>query len=173
MENLYIGIDPGLDGAVAALSEGGDVLGIWDAPTLEVNGNGKTAKGNKKKKRLYLPAQMVQILKDLTAKGKARVCLELVHSMPKQGVASQFSLGHGVGLWEGIIAGLELPIVQVPPTKWKKIMLHGLAGDDKNASIVQALRLYPCAAEFLTLKKHDGRAEALLMAGYLRDQHKA
>jgi hypothetical protein len=53
------------------------------------------------------------------------------------------------------------------------IMLHGLAGDDKNASIVQALRLYPCAAEFLTLKKHDGRAEALLMAGYLRDQHKA
>jgi crossover junction endodeoxyribonuclease RuvC len=167
MQNLYIGIDPGLDGAVAAIDDS-RVVGIWDAPTVTVKKSGKGSK------RMYVPAQMSRILSSLACSpgvDRAVIGLELVRSRPGQGVTSMFSMGHGVGLWEGIIAALGIESVQLTPQKWKKAMLGGLGGEDKNASIVQALRLHPSAAEYLTLKKHDGRAEALLMATYVRDHH--
>lgn len=167
-ETLYVGIDPGLDGAVAAISNEA-VVGIWDTPSLEIKSNAKTKSGKAKTRRVYVPSQMTKILKDLIDKYRVAVCLELVHSMPKQGVASQFSLGRGMGLWEGIVAALSIPIYQVAPTKWKKTM--GLKGDDKNASIVQACQLFPEAAGYFTRKKDHGRAEALLLAVYLRQNN--
>ena len=41
-------------------------------------------------------------------------------------------------------------------------------GSDKEASRVGALQLFPSQAEELKLKKHHGRAEALLLAEFLR-----
>jgi crossover junction endodeoxyribonuclease RuvC len=44
----------------------------------------------------------------------------------------------------------------------------GLQGKNKDASRAMAMRLWPGLREQLELKKHDGRAEALLLAEYLR-----
>jgi len=79
-----------------------------------------------------------------------------------------FSMGHGLGLWEGIISALGLPYELVTPQKWKKAILIGV-GDGKGASIVRALQLFPQVAEELHRKKDHGRAEALLLAAYLRE----
>ncbi|MFM6207166.1 hypothetical protein, partial [Planktothrix sp.] len=93
------------------------------------------------------------------------IILESVHAMPGQGVSSMFSFGLGYGVWLGIVAALNVPIEFVTPQAWKK---YYSLGPDKEASRVKALQLFPSQASELKLKKHHGRAEALLLAEYLR-----
>jgi crossover junction endodeoxyribonuclease RuvC len=159
---VYIGIDPGLDGAVAAITSKREVF-VWDTPTL-------TTKSGGKNRRRYIPAQMVHILRSAAELGVQQiVALELVHAMPKQGVASMFNMGRGLGLWEGIVAALGLPLIQVSPQVWKKAMLGG-AGADKTASRIVAARLFPHDCHLFSRVKDDGRAEAALMAQYVRER---
>ena len=162
MPTLVLGIDPGLDGAIAALEGDGSLVWVWDTPTLTV----AKAKGTK---RVYQPAQMTSIFESYIEKygvTNIRVGMELVSAMPGQGVTSMFSMGRGVGTWEGIVAALHLPIEYVTPQVWKKAMLGAGAGKDKSLSILKAQQLVPYSAQFLKLKKHDGRAEAILIARY-------
>jgi crossover junction endodeoxyribonuclease RuvC len=158
---LYIGIDPGLHGAVAVIRN--HFVGVWDTPTTIV-------KRGKKKHTVYLPASMVEVLKHIIDHfGTPTVVgLEEVHAMPGQGVTSMFSMGKGSGLWEGIITALGMPLVRIIPQRWKKEMLADGRGKDKQASIVRALELFPEAASYMARKKDEGRAEAILIAEYLR-----
>lgn len=149
----YIGIDPGLGGAVAILPEGH----IFDTPTAQVG-----------RKRDYLPAQMAALLLAyISADAPVAVAIESVHSMPKQGVASAFNFGCGLGIWLGILAALAMPYDRVSPQRWKRVMLDGM-GKEKDAARVRAMQLFPELAAQLSLKKHHGRAEALLLAEYRR-----
>lgn len=163
---ITIGIDPGLDGAVAVISEGihGNAQGktqynLYDIPVLNV-------KSGKKNKRQYNIAEMVKII-SLHKYQESVVALEKVHSMPDQGVASMFSMGEGLGIWKGIVTALELPITHVTPQAWKKVMMAGM-GKEKDASRQRAIQLFPQLADQLNLKKHHGRADALLIAEFLR-----
>lgn len=151
---LFVGIDPGLFGAVAALREDGSLEGIWDTPTLCVI-------GGKKVKRHFYIGVMAEILRKLCP---CRAALENVHSMPKQGVTSSFCFGRGLGTWEGILAALQIPVHMVAPYKWKQATMEGM-GWQKDASRVRGLQLFPDAP--LQLKKHHGRGDALLMAYWL------
>jgi crossover junction endodeoxyribonuclease RuvC len=160
IRKLYIGIDPGLHGAIAALKDH-KCIGLWDTPTTIV-------KRGKKNHTVYLPASMASILKYLRENYDPVVGLEEVHAMPGQGVTSMFSMGKGSGLWEGIITALGMPLIRIPPQRWKKEMLADGRGKDKQASIVRALELFPEAAPQLARKKDEGRAEAILIAEYLR-----
>ena len=163
---IYIGIDPGLDGAVAIMC--GEDIDFFDIPTLEI-------KSGKKKKREYNIALMVDIIRntvvqfeDLHLNGMVKqVALEKVHSMPGQGVASMFSMGKGFGIWLGIIATLKYPLTLVTPQAWKKAMMDGM-GKEKDASRLRAIQLFPQVADQLSRKKDHGRADALLIAEHLR-----
>ena len=157
----FIGIDPGFDGGMAVVDTHGNLMGLYDTPTLEVSGGSKT------KRRYNLPAMVAILSRYQKRDGVIRVALEDVHSMPKQGVASSFVFGRGLGVWEGILAALQIPVHMISPQKWKKAMMDGM-GKDKDASRVRALELCPAAITGLNLKKHHGRADALLMALYLR-----
>jgi crossover junction endodeoxyribonuclease RuvC len=168
---LYCAIDPGLTGAVAALDESGRLIFAQDTPVIAVH-RGKTPKGNVKTRHLYLPTAMADILvenllKDVERPDNVIVGVENVHSMPAQGVSSTFSLGRGLGLWEGIIAALRLPVEMIEPAVWKRAM--GIpAGSDKRASVELALRLFPSAP---IKRTQDGRADAILLAEFLRRKH--
>ena len=157
MTTAYIGIDPGLDGAVAFVFDDGAPL-VFDTPTLRV-GSGKVTR------RVYNPQAMAEII--ASCSNRRHVFIEDVHSMPGQGVASTFTFGVGFGTWLGILAALGLSYDRVPPQRWKRAMLDGM-GHDKDASRVRAIQLFPAVADQLGLKKHDGRAEALLLAEYGR-----
>lgn len=161
-KQLYIGIDPGLHGAIAVLLDH-EFIGVWDTPTTIV-------KRGKKKHTVYLPASMVGVLKQIANDlgTSISVGLEEVHAMPGQGVTSMFSMGKGSGLWEGIITALGMSLVRIPPQRWKKEMLADGKGKDKQASIVRVLELFPETAPQLTRKRDEGRAEAILIAEYLR-----
>lgn len=159
----FIGIDPGLDGAIAVVNAKGKVLLCADTPTL-------TVKRGKKNKREYQVTEMNRLLKRAAVFEPGEdfaVALEQVHAMPGQGVTSMFGMGMGFGMWQGLIAARRLPLQMVSPMKWKKYF--GLT-KDKQASIILCQQKYPSSAQYLTLKKHDGRAEAILLAQYLRLQ---
>jgi len=154
-DKVYVGIDPGLSGAVAIISN--DIV-IKDTPTI-------TVKAGKKNKRHYEVAGMVATLSDLP--DSTVVALEKIHSMPGQGVASTFSTGEGYGLWRGIITALGLPLVLVTPQAWKKAMMNGM-GKDKEADRLRAIEMFPKLYEQLKRKSDHNRADALLIAEYLR-----
>jgi crossover junction endodeoxyribonuclease RuvC len=148
----WIGIDPGLDGAIAVMSDGG--ITFVDTPTV--------SNGKKREMDLYAIARL---LKGLTCSQDAMVAIEAVHSMPGQGVASTFSFGKGFGAWLGVLAALNVPHQAVAPQTWKKVMLAD-GGKEKDASRVKAMQLYPQIADQLSRKKDHGRADALLMAAW-------
>ncbi len=152
-----VGIDPGLTGAVAHLSDSGEVLALIDTPTAKVG-----------TKTVYLAGEMARLIRRLTADDDALAAiLEDVHPMPKQGVVSTGSIMRCMGLWEGILAAYAIPYELVSPQRWKKVMMNGM-GKDKDASRIKALQLFPGVSSRLERKKDHGRAEALLIAEYRR-----
>jgi Holliday junction resolvasome RuvABC endonuclease subunit len=164
---IVIGIDPGLTGAVAVL-KGRSVL-FFDTPMVMVKSSGKT-------RNRYVPEQMASTLaqyQDIRGEGDPLViAIERSRPMPKQGVTSTFSVGYGAGLWRGIIAALGFECVEVEPAQWKKEMLGGTAGQDKNASILCACKKFPAAAAMLMRAKDHGRADALLIAAYVQQKRR-
>jgi crossover junction endodeoxyribonuclease RuvC len=89
--------------------------------------------------------------------------VERVASMPKQGVASTFKFGMSVGIIHGVLLSSGVPLELVTPSMWKKGMK--LTGTDKDAARALAIRLYP-TVQGLHLKKHQGRADALLLGRF-------
>ena len=159
---IYIGIDPGLSGAVAVIQDteayfGEHRIDVYDTPTALVEGE--------KTKRKYLVPAMCRLLVQYAKRNDVLAVLEHVHSMPKQGVASSFCFGEGKGMWEGILAAFEIPTELVSPQRWKKAIMAD-QGKEKSAARFKAMALFPSLADHLKLVKHDGRAEALLMAEY-------
>jgi crossover junction endodeoxyribonuclease RuvC len=148
----WIGIDPGLDGAIAVICDAG--ITLLDTPTVST--------GKRREMDLYA---IVRLLKGLTCSQDALVSIEAVHSMPRQGVASTFAFGKGFGMWLGVLAALNIPHQAVAPQTWKKIMLRD-AGKEKDASRVKAMQLFPQVADQLSRKKDHGRADALLLAAW-------
>jgi len=160
---LYIGIDPGLGGSVAVIDNRDNSIRFYDTPTLEL-------KKGKKIKHEYEVPSMVNIVNDLTMlafKSEIIVGLEKIHSMPGQGVVSMFSMGYGYGLWLGILSSLKIAMVLVPPQRWKKIMMMGM-DKEKDASRLKAMQMFPQISDQLNLKKHHNRADALLIAEFVR-----
>jgi crossover junction endodeoxyribonuclease RuvC len=156
----FIGIDPGVNGAVAVLTE--DHAKVFDIPTFWVT------KGQKRRQAYDLPA-FFTLLARLTVSGVVAVTVEDVHAMPGQGVTSMFSMGYGVGLIHGHLTALRIPFELVTPQRWKKEMLAGVATKDKKAAYVKASRLFPHID--LGRRSDQGRAEALLIAEYGRRTH--
>jgi len=160
---IYIGIDPGLSGAVGVIDEGaGNALPklfVYDTPTALVEGETT--------KRKYLGRAMALLLKPFADRSDVLAVLENVHAMPKQGVSSSFNFGEGKGRWEGILDAYAIPYESVSPQRWKKAIMAD-QGKEKSAARFKAMSLFPELADYFKLVKHDGRAESLLMAEYGR-----
>lgn len=149
---LTIGIDPGLSGAIAMLDSQGDVCFVADLPVVRDN------------KLAWIDGGELQSM-ILNWRG-ARPCtamIERVNAMPKQGVSSSFQFGVGFGSILSVLQAMAIPIEFVRPANWKKAMN---LSSDKKAALHKARLLYPDVD--LRLAKHDGRAEALLIARYAR-----
>jgi hypothetical protein len=84
-EKLFIGIDPGLTGAVAVLDEGGAVVLLEDLPVMAAGSGGA------KVKRRADPAGLFKLLQPYRDRATVAL-LEAIAARPGQGVASVFSL---------------------------------------------------------------------------------
>lgn len=151
MRPIICAIDPGASGALAFFSPTAGTLEIIDMPTVEVK------RGAKMKNEIS-----PQMLAPLIAARKPGVAvLEKVGAMPGQGSSSMFQFGRGVGMVEGIVAALHIPIEYVTPQAWQKAV-H--SRDGKDGARQRAAEIFPAYAHLFALKKWDGRADAALMA---------
>jgi crossover junction endodeoxyribonuclease RuvC len=146
---MRIGIDPGISGAVAFLSDKLVLEIVFDMPVMPMGKN----------KQQINPYELAKLLRPCE---DAAVYLEQVSAMPKQGVSSTFGFGVSFGIIQGVLAGLGLPVVMVPPVVWKR--RAKLVGKDKDQARTLAQRLYPSAE--LGRKKDIGRADAILIARF-------
>jgi len=150
---IIIGIDPGIKGALAFLRDG-VVVDVIDAPVVGT--------GNGPRQELDLP-QMARIIDATVRAETVHAFIEQVGAMPGQGVSSMFSFGRSYGGALGVLAGLFIATTRLTPQQWKR---EFNVGKDKEQSRRRASELMPDATGFWPLKKHDGRAEAALLALY-------
>ena len=147
---VTIGIDCGLNGAIAVLVDG-QLLSVHDMPTLTVD-------INKKSKRQVSPQLLAEIIGNLNPD---QAIVERPAARPGQGVTAMFGFGRSLGVVEGVLAALNIPITYVAPATWTKAM--GKAAG-KDASRQRAIELFPAMSEHFKRVKDDGRAEATLIA---------
>lgn len=150
---MFVGIDPGLRGAVGIVDADGALVAVHDTPTLAL----RIARGTRHD---YDVPGMCALLQPYTDQ-HAHVVIEASQAMPGQGTRSTWTTGCGYGLWLGILAALQLPYTTVRPVVWKKAFS---LGKDKEQARLRAQQLFPGAD--LRHKKDHGRAEALLLAWY-------
>lgn len=143
---LHIGIDPGASGGIAFIPDNlpsrawavkmpETLADLWDVFHQMDNGD--------------------------WTRYQIHACLEKVHSMPGQGVASSFKFGQGFGHLEMALTAARIPFTYVTPQKWQKEM-QCLTGGDKNVSKARAQQLFP------HIKITHALADALLIAEFCR-----
>lgn len=156
----YVGIDPGLDGGVAMITLAPEV---WRTPVIKTGG-----------KRAYDVPAMIELLRPMVGCIKI-ACIEQAHAFPQIGAGTNFAVGHGYGLWLGILATLKIPHMTVSANAWTKRMHAGVnAKDSKAKSLIVAQRLWP-EVNFVPegcRKPHDGLIDAALIAEYGRRENR-
>lgn len=160
---MILGIDPGKTGAVSVYVDG--AWQIFDCPTATVR-SGKSLKTQED------AGAMADLLSEQARCAKldgaqVHAWIESVHSMPGQGVSSCFNFGRNFGTWLGILAALRIPHTTVTPQRWKATIMDGMT-KDKDAARIRAGQLFPYLRTDLSLKKHHGRADAVLIGEYGR-----
>lgn len=152
---MKIGIDPGISGAIALLGKEHEFISFCDMPVFA---DGKHLQVN----AAELGKIIANWLELYPSQYPVTAYLEKVSAMPGQGVTSMFGFGTSYGIVLGVLGALQVPTVLVTPHVWKK--KAGLIGQEKDAARTLAQRLYPKAP--LSLKKHIGRADAMMIARF-------
>lgn len=147
--SVYIGLDPGKKGAMA-------IMGYSNT----------TGERYVMKIIPFDPQEYIKTLKQFNG---ATVCIEQVHSLPREGVKSVWSFGQTYGWLLGVLDAVGLSYQTVPPNLWKKDF--SLLRTEKKQSIEVCKRLFPG----IELKRtdrcrndDDNMADAALICEYAR-----
>lgn len=154
---VYMGVDPGLTGALAWYDPEYDLIEVADMPVHQI----KTGRGIQREIDYHSLARLVAERAHLV-----KMCaIERVSAMPKQGLSSTFKFGMTYGAALSALACNIVPFTEVFPNKWKPSM--GVTSD-KTSSRMRASRLFPGSAHKFERVKDDGKAEAALLAVYAK-----
>jgi len=146
-KKVFVGLDPGsASGAWGSIDQDGLYVGCGDLPVQDG--------------RINAVELMEIVWNDLPT----HIAVEDVHTMPGQGISSSGKFMRAAGSIEAVAALAGDSLTLVRPQVWKKY--HGLIGTEKKASLELARSIWSDAP--LKLAKHHGRADALLMAMWLR-----
>ena len=146
----YLGIDPGATGALAL------ILPNYQTVLHDYDND---------------PVKCVQWLEDaILCHGQPKVALEKVHAIQGQGISSTFKFGLNTGIIKGVLFAMGLPFIEVTPQRWQAFsQVPKKANPSDKPSLIIAKQLFPLAD--ITLKKHHGRADALLLAYYAKQNN--
>ncbi len=151
---MIVGIDPGLSGALFFIDPHDPTNG--ESVDLPVH---MLARGGKQKREL----DIIQLISVLALRRLTHAFVEQVGAMPGQGVSGVFAFGKAYGIILGVVAARSIPLTLVSPARWKRALGVPKA---KDAARARASQLLPQAAHQWPLRRHDGRAEAALIALY-------
>ena len=147
-----LGIDPGLNGAIAVLTEAGELIAVHDMPTLEDGAKGR---------RAVNPALLASVIYSTHA--TAAFC-ELVGPRPTNSTTGAFGFGRSRGIVEGILAAAGIPLTMVSPPVWKRAANIAPGKENKDSARSVAISRWPSQAAFFARKCDCDRAEAALIA---------
>jgi crossover junction endodeoxyribonuclease RuvC len=150
MSPLFLGIDIGVQGAIAMLDGSGDLIEIADMPVL--------AGGPAGRRSVNAPLLAEVILKS-HASG---AFVEFVGARPGEGAVGAFAFGRSRGVIEGVLGACSVPIEMITPAHWKR--LCGLSLASKDAARSEAIRRWPRHASLFARVKDADRAESALIA---------
>jgi crossover junction endodeoxyribonuclease RuvC len=154
----FLGVDIGATGAIAILTDSGELVDVHEMPCLHDGPAG----------RRTVNAPLLAGI--VFASHAAKAFVESVNARPGEGAVGAFAFGRSRGVVEGVLAAAGLPCSFITPASWKRAV--GMPpGRDKDASRAEAIRRWPAQAGLFKLKKSDGLAEAALIAvaGMLRE----
>jgi len=150
---MILGIDPGITGAFAVLTDRGELFDYLCMPT----------KAEGQKRVIDVPA-VVSWLADLEVE---RAVIERVHARSGQGVSSMFSFGRSYGVAEAILQCRGISFQRVLPRTWKAH--HSLMLKGKDGSREKAQELWDDCI-FDLKGKGQAVADAALLALYVLDK---
>jgi hypothetical protein len=146
----YLGIDPGLSGALAIVETINGVPMLVDVTDMPATGTGAKAR-----------VDVIAAATWISQHAPSTAYIERAQAYPGQGASSGFSYGRAAGAIETVVALCRVPLILVEASGWKR-RLH-LPGKDKEASRQRALQLFPSQHALLARKRDHGRAEAALI----------
>lgn len=154
--NVFVGIDPGSSGGIAALDANGRVMVAQAMPDTDAD----------------VLALMRETLKFMAT---PFACIERVSASPQMGVVSAFKFGRGLGGLMMALQALGIPHDAVLPTKWQTLLGCRTGGGRmgerdhtaaKNLTKARAQQLWP---EYPRIT--HAIADALLIAEFCRRVH--
>lgn len=156
---MILACDPGLTGAIAAWSPSKPSLVVTDMPTFER----PTSRGTR---AAVDEGKVVDLFMSYASAGAETLFIELVSGLPGQSAPAAFNFGYGVGVVRAAALAAGLAVREVPPAVWKRAMR--LPSGPKKSAAVRAIAsdALPNFRNLWPLQKHDGRAEAALLALY-------
>jgi len=139
--SIYVGIDPGKQGAIAVL----------DSETRQV--------------QCHDMPDTTSALHDLVAGLPiVKSCAVEKPFFPAMiGISNAVKIALAYGTLTGALQWRDIPFAEVRPSKWKKAMD---LSSSKSASREKAAQMFPDQADLFKRVKDDGRAEAALIAWY-------
>lgn len=150
---LYIGLDPGATGAMAALDHEGKVF-------LQVC----------RFKNCTKQEIDTELKRWRNMEGATVALLEKVSSSPQMGVVSAFTFGRGYGFLDGLLTANRIRFDEATPQKWQKPLGLIQGGRKLKQGSAEKKRIHKQKAQQLwpDLKITLDMADALLIAEYLR-----
>jgi hypothetical protein len=182
MTSVWIGVDPGLQGAIAILTPDG--VEITPMPVVP------SSKGGRDQYDLPAIAELLDLAAAQVGAHRVLLTCEHMHALPPRigstgncpackqpvggrsmgGSLANYGRGEAVMAIKMGCAVLGIPYQLVAPRTWQKWAHQGTSGDDlKQRSIMAAQRLFPGVSLMRTPRSrvpHDGCAEALLLAAW-------
>ncbi len=128
-QSAYVGIDPGLSGAVVALASDKTILLRAKAPTFK-------QPVNHTKYDLQSMLNILKGLKELYPNITAGI--ERSHSRPTDSRRSAWTTGCGFGFWQMALVAADIPYEIIAPKSWQKLFVD--EGKDTKALSVQTAK---------------------------------
>ena len=151
MPILYVGSDPGSQGAAAVLREDGRIHSVC------------------RYEKCTLP-DIAEFFRELSGPDNELVVMtEQVGSRPGQGVRSMFTFGRNMGHIEGILTALQIPYDMVTPQAWqRRLGVPTKAKDETKDQHKKKVRQFAQQRRWPKYNVTADIADALLIADYAR-----
>lgn len=142
-----LGINPGLNGALAWMTEDGEIVEVADLPILTEAPRRKSI-------------DVMALVELLARRPISRAVIEAVHARPANSNVSDFAFGRILGAIEALVMASGTPLMRVVPIAWRKSACLA-AGVGTDSIIGAATYLVPSSRPFI--QRHD-HASAVLIA---------
>lgn len=171
---IYVGVDPGMTGAVAAIFPDGAIQ-TWHTDdhfvisrswkTGKLTKSGKSQRKTEKRYDFRAMFLLMAEFSKLVDKGfSVEVGVERQNIRPGDQAQTGKAVGRNQGVWEALAGANRLSCRLVTPSDWKPRYVESGQADDKAKSIEACQALYQVD---LPRKKDEAMAEAILMADFM------